>query len=514
MRLIRGASSAVGLLAVASACATSTGGALGAPGEIVPADQGSAVLATPAERDSIVAESIAEREGPRVSVRAEYGNISGSRRIRADFHLDDDAYVVVGHLDADGVVRIVFPADPADDGFLRGQRNYKTNEFFAGFVDEYAYRIRTGQTHFTAASADSYDGGLGYVFVIASWRPMHLERFNTDGKWDTYELTDLDYMNDPRPAIYDIASLLAGNNPEAYTVKFARYYNSQGLYADSFDDGSAYGLGYCAGYAPIGYSSSPFNSLYGLSSFGENILYRGTPLYYNAAGDCYQPGYAFGFGYPNSFGFTTPQIVQRRALSPYRVPRKPIPPLLQGHRFAQRDAIAADAAHGTVNVSTKYRARGLLTPADPAVDAGHRTTGARLDNTSDSHTRPSIQDMIRRRAETSNDAATSSRAWPSARPGIDEGTMRRMPLATRSPVESNTRRESPRFEQPDRGESRAAPSRRAEPSRSEPSRSEPSHPRPSSSAGSSSRGASPPASAPVSRPTASSSSSSRRPDKP
>lgn len=510
MRLIRGASSAVGLLVVASACATSTGGALGAQGGIEPTGLG--VLATPAERDSIVAESIAEREGPRVSVRAEYGNISGSRRIRADFHLDDDAYVVVGHLDADGVVRIVFPADPADDGFLRGQRNYKTNEFFAGFVDEYAYRVRTGQAHFTAASMDSYDGGLGYVFVIASWRPMHLERFNTGGKWDTYELTDLDYMSDPRPAIYDIASLLAGNNPEAYTVKFARYYNSQGLYAGSFDDGSTYGLGYCAGYAPIGFASSPFNSLYGLSSFGDNILYRGTPLYYNAAGDCYQPGYAFGFGYPYGFGVTIPQIVQRRALSPYMVPRKPVPPLLKGHRFASRDAVASDAAHGTVDISTKYRARGLLTTADPAVDAGHRTTSARLDNTNESHTRPSIQDMIRRHAETAHDAATSSRAWPSARPGVDDGTMRRMPMNARSPVESNARRASPRFEQPDRGASRAAPSRRPEPSRSEPSRSEPSHPRPSSSAGPSSRGSSPHASAPASRPTASS-SSSRRPEK-
>jgi hypothetical protein len=511
MRLIRGASSVAGLLVVASACATSTGGALGAQGQIVPADQGSTQLATKATWDSLAAESVAEREGPRVSVRAEFGNVSGSRQLRADFHLDDDAYVVVGHLDADGVVRIVFPADPADDGFLHGQKNYKTNEFFAGFVDEYAYRVRTGQTHFTSASTDSYDGGLGYVFVIASWRPMHLERFNTDGKWDTYELTDLDYMNDPRPAIYDLASLLAGNNPEAYTVKFARYYNSQNLYADGFGDGSAYGLGYCAGYAPIGYASSPFNSIYGLSQFGENILYRGTPLYYNAAGDCYEPGYAFGFGYPYSYSFAAPQVVGRRRLSPFMVPRKPIPPLIQGHRFAQRDAVAADAAHGIVNTSTKYRARGLLTAADPTADTGHPVTGARLDNADDSHVRPSIEQMIRRRAEASNDASTPSREWPSARAGLDGGTMRRMPVSARSPNDANARGESPRaFEGAERESGRAAPPRRAEPSHSEPSRSEPSHPRPSSGAESSGRSSSPPPAAPASRPTAS--SSSRRPE--
>ena len=48
------------------------------------------------------------------------------------------------------------------------------------------------------------------MFVIASWRPMHFERFQTGNIWDSFELTDDSYMRDPRPAIYELATLLAG----------------------------------------------------------------------------------------------------------------------------------------------------------------------------------------------------------------------------------------------------------------------------------------------------------------
>ena len=38
-------------------------------------------------------------------------------------------------------------------------------------------------------------------------------------------------MNDPRAAIHEFAAILAGENREAYSVEFARYYQSQALYA-------------------------------------------------------------------------------------------------------------------------------------------------------------------------------------------------------------------------------------------------------------------------------------------
>jgi hypothetical protein len=102
---------------------------------------------TPAQRDSIYAQALAEQEGPTASVYAEFANGSngGSRRVRAHVRLQSDAYVVVGQITPDGIVRIVFPEEPSDDGFLRGHQSYETAEFFAGFNDQYRYRMATSR---------------------------------------------------------------------------------------------------------------------------------------------------------------------------------------------------------------------------------------------------------------------------------------------------------------------------------------------------------------------------------
>src|ERR1043166_5675745 len=130
----------VGVLALTGACATSTG-------TTTPADFGAPTAErprqpTPAEqRDSIIAQSIADREGPRVDVRAEVTQLASSRQVRAHFRVEDDSYVLIGQVDGSGTVRIVFPTDPHDDGFVKGGKSYQTPDFFAGFPDEYRYRF-------------------------------------------------------------------------------------------------------------------------------------------------------------------------------------------------------------------------------------------------------------------------------------------------------------------------------------------------------------------------------------
>ena len=167
-----------------------------------------------------------------MSIYAEVDNTNGTRLVRANFHLDDDAYIVVGHIDADGVLRIEFPDTPIDNGFARGHASYQTAQFFAGFAGQYRARFTTGLNR-SANTYDSYDGGTGFVFVIASWQPMHFEKFSTDGHWDSFELTDADYLTNPRPAVNELASLLAGTNSSAYTIKFASVYDTQAPYAAS-----------------------------------------------------------------------------------------------------------------------------------------------------------------------------------------------------------------------------------------------------------------------------------------
>src|SRR4051794_5282697 len=200
------------------------------------------------QRDSAEAQAIADEVGPRVTVSADFQYAGSNRQVDARFHMYDDAYVVVGHLDASGRLKILFPSQPGDDGFVRGDKIYQIPSFFAGFADEYQWRYSEYRslTHSIASRHDSYDAGLAYVFVVASWRPMRLDRIADGNKWATYEVADVNYMYDPREAVEELAATVAGDNREAYTIEYAHYSTTNyGTYALSDFDAVNGG---CAGY--------------------------------------------------------------------------------------------------------------------------------------------------------------------------------------------------------------------------------------------------------------------------
>ena len=474
-------------LTVASACATST-----TTGSARSSRYGTTQPMPLPERtyvtniDSVVAQAIANREGPRVSIRAQLSNVSGSRRVRGIFRLEDDAYVVVGHIDADGVLRIAFPNEPTDDGFVHGNRSYQTSEFFAGFNAEYRYRVQSGLYTRVGMTPDAYDGGLGYVFVIASWRPMRFDRFQTGNVWDSFELADDAFMRDPRPAIHELAALLAGDNPEAYTVKFARFSDTQSLYGGYNSLASSYGPSYCSGYDSLGYGSLGFASPFGLygyqaslSGYGRDFSYRGTNYYYDATGDCYRSGYpsAFGYGYRivAAPGVNTPGRPRALAVDGGRTPPRPQP--LPGHFFPK----AGEAAPGndqTVQHSPEYRQRGLIDDGE-STGPVRRSPRVGAPTSGGERTRPSIEDMVNRRGENRNDGSMSTR--PRFQPdntseprGYSRPETREMPRS-----EPSTREQTPpRIQAPDRVSppSRSEPSPRMQaPERSSPpaARSEP-----------------------------------------
>src|SRR4051812_16090660 len=96
------------LVAGASACASGTQLAQYSAGG-AKMDRASAMAHWKQVRDSVAAQTLAESEGPRVSVQVNLDGSNGSRRVEASFHMYDDGYVLVGHLGADGRVRVVFP---------------------------------------------------------------------------------------------------------------------------------------------------------------------------------------------------------------------------------------------------------------------------------------------------------------------------------------------------------------------------------------------------------------------
>jgi hypothetical protein len=251
-------------------------------------------------RDSAAAQEVADEVGPRVTVRADFDYAGGSRQVQATFHMYDDAYVIVGHLDAAGRLKIVFPSEPGDDGFVRGDKVYHVPSFFAGFADEYAWRQSDYRTRYHSVSSrrDSYDAGLGYVFVIASWRPMRLDRITDGNHWETYNVSDVNYMSDPREAVEELGSVIAGDNSEAYTIEYAQYTTTNyGTYSFAdFDRGYGSCLGYGSGLAfqPFSYFS-PFAII---PTLGFGYAPASCGYAYSGYGYPYGYGYAYGYGRP------------------------------------------------------------------------------------------------------------------------------------------------------------------------------------------------------------------------
>lgn len=166
----------------------------------------------------VAAQSSAAPAGPVVNVGGWFGNQAGNRRLAITFTPVTTVYAIVGHLGADGVIRIVFPATPADSDRFEGGRTVVVPPFEAGFESEYAAdrRLPVYQERVTQARITSYDGQVAYLFVIASHHPLRLGAAADDGAWANWNLTDVDLL-DPQPTIKALAASLAPDGDVSVT---------------------------------------------------------------------------------------------------------------------------------------------------------------------------------------------------------------------------------------------------------------------------------------------------------
>ena len=392
-RLVHAWSAMVLIAGAAGGCAAATRS--GTPPDGMRPDEAIGSL-TRAERrqlnDSADAQAVADEVGPRVSVMADFDYGAGARRVQASFHMYDDGYVIVGHLDAAGRLSVVFPSAPGDDGFVRGDKIYHIPSFFAGFEDEYAWRYSQYRysTHAVATRYDSYDAGLGYVFVIASWRPMRLDRITDGNRWQTYEVSDVSYMHDPREAIEELGALIAGDNREAYTIEYAHYTTTNyGTYALSDFDAANSG---CYGYRPFGFGFGSFFSPFGYRPYGFG---------FNSFGCGYGASLGYGYGYRYPVVYIPGVAVPLTPRGPIRFPFGA--PIFHGpqtggtgvaiHR-PRADAVpsAPSGIAGLIQNTSEYHRPGLITEDA----AGPRGTGLRRPAGAENGVaqRPSIQQMI------------------------------------------------------------------------------------------------------------------------
>jgi hypothetical protein len=113
-------------------------------------------------------------------------------RVQLRFRTSQTAYVAVVHLDTDGSLELLYPTDPWDDGYVRGQRVY-------------SLPATQWNTRWTIGS----NSGIGYFYLLASPDPLDLRYFQSrvGGGWDSYSSRRL-VRGDPFWALRNLSELL------------------------------------------------------------------------------------------------------------------------------------------------------------------------------------------------------------------------------------------------------------------------------------------------------------------
>lgn len=250
-------------------------------------------------------------EGPRASIHAEYSGGILNRQANAVFKVDESAYVMIAHLGGDGRFEVVYPDNGRESGYVPAGKWFRTptfTAFYDGAPQLYSFAMLRYRT--AGAQLDSYDGrGYGFVFLVAARHPLRFDRISDFGLWR--DLYDDNYggTTDPRHAVREFASIVAGGQP--YTLQFARNFSTVATmtYADARFD--------CAYLSEFAYLPfvSPYSYTLGLYSMMED------PFGFRHDVGC-GGRYAYSGLFDPNFGFYTPSP---RSSPPPSTPSPPPP---------------------------------------------------------------------------------------------------------------------------------------------------------------------------------------------
>ena len=252
--------------------------------------------------------------------------ISNDRRFlpgdfaRVQVQAQYDGYMIVLHADPEGRLRVLFPADPDKDNFVRGQKKYEV-------------RDRGGREAFEV------DGtGRGFVYAAVSRDPFRFDGFTTGDHWDYRALAPARLQEDPEPELNDLVHRMAQGDYDYDVLSYdvisrSAYVSSSSGYGSFYrDDWCTYSCGW-----PY-YGYSPFHLSIGFFYGGPYRRYYYDPYYYAYApfynpffydpyyyAPAYYPRYVYpgryyGYGYPyyhGGYGYN-PGYGYNRPYTPYR----------------------------------------------------------------------------------------------------------------------------------------------------------------------------------------------------
>jgi len=241
-------------------------------------------------------------------------------RVQVQVQGQYDGYLIVLHADPEGRLRVLFPADPDKDNFVRGEKKYEV-------------RDRGGREAFEV------DGtGRGFVYAAVSRDPFRFDGFTTGDHWDYRAMAPARLQEDPEPELNELVQKMAQGNYD-YDVLSYDVISRSAYVSSSSGYGSFYHDDWCSfscGRPYYGYS--PFHLSIGFFYGGPYRRYYYDPYYYAYApfynpffydpyyyAPAYYPRYVYpgryyGYGYPYYHGGHgyNPGYGYNRPYTPYR----------------------------------------------------------------------------------------------------------------------------------------------------------------------------------------------------
>lgn len=142
--------------------------------------------------------------GPDVSVRAFFVYQQNTRVIEPVVSLADSAFLIVGDIGSDGTLRIIYPTRPGEPNLVQ-----KTDRFrVPGFSPRLILPLITSSR---ASNRSPVYLAPGNVFVIASSKPLSLEKLAEDGRWSLFDVYYDNHLYDPKLAITDLAAAVSSD---------------------------------------------------------------------------------------------------------------------------------------------------------------------------------------------------------------------------------------------------------------------------------------------------------------
>lgn len=152
--------------------------------------------------------------GPDVRIRAQVVSTNNSRMIEPVVSVGgDSAWILIGDIGDDGTLRIVYPARPGQPNVVQKNRSFEGPRFQPRVV-----------LPFMPTAFSTVRTAPGYTFVIASASPLDLSKLAEESgdRWSIFDVYYENHMNDPRPAITDLAASIATNVGDI-SVSYAPY---------------------------------------------------------------------------------------------------------------------------------------------------------------------------------------------------------------------------------------------------------------------------------------------------